>query len=320
MKKKFLVFALLLSIGFAFGSSCPVLAEECKTEDLKYMEYIDNNFVISKPAFQIAFTGTPVTNKYFLNMPIGDVISYEYCFISDFIFSTNLDVKNIGKFDVGFNLSEMFLRIDVDFLIRDVNGNFSTENIYFDVPVSDFYKAGDKTFKYSLSYDSILNLVDSYYYVGVDTVSYTIYSDSLNRCGSTYQYKITYTDNNYASCFLEGVEQFFYNSSVGTVFLSNTCDSGYVKELKTYHCSITTISPDDVVISGTVATLDFLEEFIVGLPEMLKFVLNFCVSVLNMLPDFILVCLPFIPNYIVYAFVYVMYFGIVVGVWKLLRG
>ena len=319
MKKTFFAFLFLLSVLFF---SCPDLVHADETEEMKYLAYIDEMYPMELPSLSVFFNGQPIFSDSLLGVEYGNILGFEFCDLNTLKFSSEFSVQNYDVADVGFNLSDMFLRVEFDFLLISSEGVKSSYSDFLDVRLSDIYKITSKYLTYEVSYGDLLGLCpfNESDIVVVNSISFTVFSGIFDRCGTSYLYQFYYDNNNYADCSISRIEQYEYTSTDGKHYLGSLSDFGAVRELNNYHCSIATIHPDDAAKVNTKNVFDYIKNFILSIKDIIAFVVSFCITILNWLPEIVVSAIPFLPDPIVYAFVYIMYFGLVVGVYKLFRG
>lgn len=312
MRKKIIVFVLLFVFAFGLVGSSPALAAE--TEDMKYMEYIDSKYSITYPQVQFLFNPNVAREYKFMWFEFGNIIEISSYDIFEILYGCYLQVNNRDVADVGFLLTDMCLRVDVTYkIISDdyIENSFST---YQDFVLSEIYSSGNDFLGLTFDYDDVISWCEnSEGFVCIECIDFTIYSRVLNRRGSTYSYSLNYKNNDYDSLIIDGIDSYVTRDG-GMISLGNNIDLYF----------------DDNYSQGFITSLDAntshydenktFDEFISSFLSALPGVFTFCIELMNLLPDFIGACIPFLPLYLIRAFMYVLYFAIGVGVYKLLRG
>ena len=316
MKNKLFIFSLLVFAVFGIVSPSAAYAKE--TDEMKYMEYIDDKYSLSNVHISYRFEADAKRQYEFLGFGFGNILSFSNVKPYKINFYADFNVKYLDVADVGVNPSDMIFRVDIDYLVFDENMNVSNVSYAYDLALLDVFQIGVVDAMYLFDYVDLISFCDcpDGSLAVIDSISFTIYSGVLNRCGTTYIYKLKYEDDLYTNLNVVSIEQYKNNSEDGLFFLSDLVDV-WNPGGSNYCC--TSVSPDNEEWVKVTGVTNSISDIVLGFPGMLVSFFSFIINFLNLLPDLLLVCVPFLPDVLAYGFCYMIYFLVALGIFKLFK-
>ena len=305
MKKLFV--CLLLAFTLLF----PAKSEVYAAEELNYSEMVDTFATMNNPQWTIHFNPEFEYKYEFWIFGFGRSDAYKKWNIGDMYYSFDLLNEYADRMTFEQNMDAFEIIFDFEFLSCDKNGEIQNSSALYTYPVSDYY--ADGSFSCTLAYEDILSGSEYYnsdYMTVVSSVKVTLHQTVINRCGTSIVYNFTYENDNFDKQICNGISCYKYNSSGVMLFMGDGIDT--YREDDTFEYYMYTLVPGSEVESY-VQLLHLLSAFIVDLPRTVWNVIKFFFTFIIMLPSYIHMIVPFLPEYIIGAMMFVMVFGVVWG-------
>ena len=320
MKK--IVFVLLFSFALLVSSTRSVYALDI---DYEYSTYVDEVAGIDRPYWSFDYYPILSYSNKFLWFEWGkaETVGWNIDTVS---FYFNMVNMHKGEFLVGYNPSDMDITFEFAYSSIDENlqkYNFSS-SITYSLADIDF---DNDYVEFVIPYQEVLSQC-KYYEQGYETilksVAVSISSRVLKKHGTVIQYDF-YFDENYAKQIYTGID-YYKLTDADQLLVTTTAGSfkgdddglgdGNGGNVEKHYFVV--IYPDSVQ-KDAFDINDIFTSLLVEFPRAIWNVLEFLFDFILLLPSYIHMVVPFLPEYIIAAIMFVIVFGIVWGIIVFLR-
>lgn len=315
MKKLFAI--LLFALTFVCMASENVYAG---TDEYTYTEYVDEVAGMEKPYWSFDYYPELKYEHKFLifNWGEAETVSWDIDTVSYYFTMNN---EHVGEYLIGYNPSDM--EIIFEYVYSSVNENmdkYTSESTFR-------YSLAEKEFnngyvEYEIPYEEVL-AGSEYYNQGYNTliksVKVSIVSKVLSKVGTSMYYEFSY-DDNYKKQIYTGIK-FYKINDTDKLLISETAGSyksdddglgdGNGGEIEKHHYVV--IYPDSIQ-EDMFNLNDVLTLILVEFPRAIWKVIVFLYEFIAMLPEMIHMAVPFLPEPLIAAFMFVVTFGVIWGI------
>lgn len=326
--KKIFCFVLLLS---ALLSPVSLVAYAEDTEELvEFSSFVDEVAGMVDPRFAFEYVPQLEYENKFLFFEWGD--SKEVAWdIQNVSYYFTLNNEHKSEAIVGYNSTDLEIVFEYYYTSVDDELNEYMSKAAFRYPMSEIALVGDY-FELTVPYKDVL-AGSEYYELGYDTVlnQTTIYirSKILNKCGTVAHYEF-YVNDNISTQIYTGIDYYEFDlkdikliSDVARSFKGDNygLSDGNGGVVETHY--FVNVLPDSLQEQAFEIS-DFFTIILLDVPVAVWNVLKFLVSFILTLPSLITMFLPFLPEFVVSAILYVIVFGLVVfgfvKLWNVVSG
>ncbi len=314
MKKIFI--CLLLTMVLLLPAETIVYAAD---EDLIYSEYVDEVAGIDTPYWSFDYYPELSFEHKFLFFEWGEAetVAWDIDTVSFYFTIIN---EHKGIFNVGYNPSDMDITFEYVYSSVDETLNCYTSSASFTYSLMDLDISTDYV-EFNFPYEEVLAGCE-YYEQGYDTVikSVEIFISSrvLKTHGTCMHYEF-YSDGNYAKQIYTGIDYYVMTdedmrlvSNRAEVFKGDDDGTGDGNggNIEKHHYVV--VYPDSYQ-EDLFDLNDIITTIFIDFPNAIWNTIEFLFTFILMLPSLIHMVMPFIPEYLIAAIMFVIVFGVVWG-------